>query len=226
MAEDFAENHDVAADHRDRLIAMIGTWYVEAGQVRRAARRRQRADPDDRREAAARGAARPYVYYPGTQSVPYFAAPKVLNRPHSITAEVEIPDDGAEGVLLCQGSAAGGYTLFVQDGKLHYVHNYVAREYFGVSTDPDPGRERTLRFEFEPTGELDLLTARGARAGCSSTSTASSSASRRPSRPRRYSTPVPSPAARTPDRRSSPTTRGRSGSPGRSTRSPSTSAAS
>ena len=32
VAEDFAENHNVAADHRDRLIAMIGTWYVEAGK--------------------------------------------------------------------------------------------------------------------------------------------------------------------------------------------------
>ena len=32
MAEDFAENHNVAADHRDKLIEMIGTWYVEAGK--------------------------------------------------------------------------------------------------------------------------------------------------------------------------------------------------
>ncbi len=32
VEEDFAENHNVAADHRDRLIAMIGTWYVEAGK--------------------------------------------------------------------------------------------------------------------------------------------------------------------------------------------------
>ena len=32
VAEDFAENHNVAAEHRDRLIAMIGTWYVEAGK--------------------------------------------------------------------------------------------------------------------------------------------------------------------------------------------------
>src|SRR5207248_9735400 len=32
VAADFAENHNLAADHRDRLIAMIGTWYVEAGK--------------------------------------------------------------------------------------------------------------------------------------------------------------------------------------------------
>ena len=59
-----------------------------------------------------------YVYYPHTQSVPYFAAPNILNRPHSITADVEIPAGGAEGVLLCQGSVAAGYSFFVQNGKL------------------------------------------------------------------------------------------------------------
>ena len=54
--------------------------------------------------------------------------PQVLNRPHSITADVEIPDGGAEGVLLSQGTAAGGYSFFIKDGKLRYVHNYVGRE--------------------------------------------------------------------------------------------------
>ena len=56
------------------------------------------------------------MYFPNTQSVPYFAAPELLNRPHSITADVEIPDDGAEGVLLCQGAVPGGYSLFMNGG--------------------------------------------------------------------------------------------------------------
>ena len=162
VAEDFAENHNLAADNRDRLIAMIGTWYVEAGKYD--------VMPVDGSgltrmigEKPLLGAPRDsYVYYPGTQSLPYFAAPKVLNRPHSITADVEIPAHGAEGVLLCQGSAAGGYTLFIQDDKLHYVHNYVARQYFRVvSNDPIPTGTHTLRFEFEPTGEMDLATGKG-----------------------------------------------------------------
>ena len=64
-----------------------------------------------------------------------------MNRPHSITASVEIPEDGAEGVLLCQGSAAGGYSLYMKDGKLHYVHNWVGRALYsrgigGRSAEP------------------------------------------------------------------------------------------
>ena len=104
-----------------------------------------------------------YTYLPNTQSVPNFAAPRVLNRPHSITADVEIPEQGAEGVLLSQGTAAGGYSFFVKDGKLRYVHNYVGRQLLEVeSDDVVPAGKHELRFEFEPTGEPDLGQGKGA----------------------------------------------------------------
>jgi len=103
-----------------------------------------------------------YTYMPGTQSVPFFAGPRLMNRPHSITASVEIPEAGAEGVLLCQGTAAGGYSLYVKDGKLHYVHNYVGRGLYSVTApDPLPAGEHELRFEFEPTGQPDMAHGKG-----------------------------------------------------------------
>ena len=104
-----------------------------------------------------------YVYRPGTQPIPFFAGPRVLNRPHSITAEVEIPEGGAEGVLLSQGSSAGGYSFYVQDRKLHYVHNYLSRGLYSVHSDDDcPAGHHELRFEFEPTGEPDMAAGKGA----------------------------------------------------------------
>ncbi len=161
--EDFAENHDVAAESRDKLIALIATWYVEAGKydvmpvdgsglARMIAEKPLVAVPRER-----------YVYRPATQSVPFFAAPRLMNRPHSITASVEIPEDGAEGVLLSQGCAAGGYSLFVKDGKLHYVHNWVGRALYQVTSEVDvPTGRHDLRFEFEPTGQPDLANGKGA----------------------------------------------------------------
>jgi arylsulfatase A-like enzyme len=163
VAEDFAETKDVAADNRDRLIAMIGTWYVEAGKYQ--------VMPIDGSALARLVVEKPlvalprdsYTYRPGTQSVPNFAAPKVLNRPHSITADVEIPEQGAEGVLLSQGTAAGGYSFFIKDGKLRYVHNYVGRSLHTVeSDDVVPTGKHKLRFEFEPTGKPDIQHGKGA----------------------------------------------------------------
>ncbi|MGZ6650712.1 MAG: sulfatase-like hydrolase/transferase, partial [Solirubrobacteraceae bacterium] len=162
VAEDPAENNNVAAEHRDRLIALIATWYVEAGKydvmpvdgsgvTRAAAEKPLIAAPRDR-----------FVYYPGTQSVPFFAGPRVLNRPHSITADVEIPEAGAEGVLLAQGTSAGGFTFYVKDHRLHYTHNWVARELLDIESDAEVGAGRhALRFEFEPTGQPDLAHGHG-----------------------------------------------------------------
>jgi arylsulfatase len=163
VAEDFAENYNVSEETRDRLIAMIGMWYAEAGKnnvfpvdgsgLPRMIVEKPLVAPDRDR----------YVFFPDTQSVPFFAAPRVLNRPHSITAEVEIPEDGAEGVLLCQGTAAGGFAFFLKDATLHYAHNYVAKAVYRVASDrPISAGAHELRFEFEPTGKIDLLQGRGA----------------------------------------------------------------
>jgi arylsulfatase len=60
-------------------------------------------------------------------------------------------------VLICHGGNVGGYTLFVKDNKLHYVHNYVGALEFHVASDVDvPEGKVQLRFEFEPTNEPDL----------------------------------------------------------------------
>ena len=98
-----------------------------------------------------------YTYFQDTQTVPWYASVHVLNRPHSITADVEIPRGGAEGVLLCQGTGAGGYSFYIKDGKLQYVHNYVSRAlYHVVSVEPVPEGRHQLRFEFELTGQPDI----------------------------------------------------------------------
>ena len=156
VAEDPAECHDLAAEHRDRLIALIATWYVEAGKydvmpvdgsglARFVTEKPMIAAPRDS-----------FVYYPDTQSVPFFAGARVLNRPHSITADVEIPEAGAEGVLLAQGTAAGGFALYVKDRRLHYTHNWVGRELQQLASDVElgPGKHE-LRYEFEPHGQPD-----------------------------------------------------------------------
>jgi arylsulfatase A-like enzyme len=163
VAEDFTETRDLKAENRQRLIEMIAQWYVEAGkynvlpvdgrgQQRLAEERPQIAEDRTR-----------YTYYPGTQEVPQNAAPRILNRPHTVTAVVEIPKGGAEGVLVSQGGVDGGFSFFVQDGRLCYVYNYVAEQHFRiVSSQEVPAGRHALSLEFAPTGKPEPLKGKGA----------------------------------------------------------------
>ncbi|MGP8052047.1 MAG: arylsulfatase [Desulfobaccales bacterium] len=163
VAEDFAENHNVAAQNRAKLIEMIAMWYVEAGkyQVMPIDSRGTLRFVDERPKIAVDRTS--YVFYPHTQGVPVNATANILNRPHSITADVEIPGDGAEGVLLSQGGSDGGYSLYVQGGKLRYVYNYVGRNlYYVESVEAVPPGRHQLRFEFEVTGKPDIANGKGA----------------------------------------------------------------
>jgi arylsulfatase A-like enzyme len=163
LNDDPAETKNLADTRRDQLIEMIALWYSEAGKYN--------VFPLDSRGTSRLAAERPqlagerktYVYYPYTQSVPDNVAVKTLNRTHSFTAEVEIPKGGAEGVIICQGGNIGGFTFFIKDKKLHYVHNYVGvEEYHVESKEEVPEGKVELRFEFEPTGQPDLAKGKGA----------------------------------------------------------------
>jgi len=94
--------------------------------------------------------------------VPGNATVNTINRQHSITAEVEVPKGGAEGVLLSYGGNEGGYSFYVQGGKLHYAQNVVSAALLHVeSTEPVPAGKHSLRFEFEPTGKPDIKAGKG-----------------------------------------------------------------
>jgi arylsulfatase len=158
---DPAETNDLADTERARLVEMIALWYTEAGKynvlpldsrgtMRFADDRPQLTDSRDT-----------YVYFPGTQTVPENVAAKVLNRAHRITVDAELKT-GDEGVLVCHGSNVGGYTLFVQDGQLHYAHNYVGAEEMHIVSDIEvPAGRHALSYEFEPTGAPDLTAGKG-----------------------------------------------------------------
>jgi arylsulfatase len=154
VAEDVAETENLADAERGRLIAMIGLWYNEAGKYNVLpidSRGVQRIAEERPQIAESRNR---YTLYPGTQSVPAAAAPKILNRPYSINVEVEIPREGAQGVLLSMGGSDGGISLYVQQGRLCFVFNYAALAYHYVRSASDvPAGKHFLSMEFVPTGK-------------------------------------------------------------------------
>ena len=131
-------------------------------QVQRVPDRRQRRGAADGRAPAGRRAAHQVRLPARHPDAAVLGRPAGVNRPHAITADAEIPATGAEGVLLCQGSNAGGWSLYVKDGRLCYAHNYVGRATYQVcAPDVLPAGRHQLRFEFEPTGSPDFTQGKG-----------------------------------------------------------------
>jgi arylsulfatase len=75
------------------------------------------------------------------------------NKSHTITADVEIPQGGANGVILAQAGRFGGWSLYVKDGKPTYTYNFLGLQRFDVaSSQPLAAGKATIRYEFASDG--------------------------------------------------------------------------
>ena len=77
----------------------------------------------------------------------------VKNRSHSITAEIEVPTGGANGVILAQAGRFGGWSLYIKDGKPTYTYNWLGlQQYTIAATEALAPGKATVRFDFEYDG--------------------------------------------------------------------------
>jgi arylsulfatase len=75
------------------------------------------------------------------------------NKSHSVTAEIEVPASGAEGVIACQGANIGGWSLYAKNGRLKYCYNLAGVNHFFVeSKEPLPAGKCQVRMEFAYAG--------------------------------------------------------------------------
>jgi arylsulfatase A-like enzyme len=76
------------------------------------------------------------------------------NKSHTITAEVEIPPSGANGVILAQAGRFGGWSLYVKDGKPMYTYNWLGLQRYTIAaTSPLAAGKATIRYEFSYDGD-------------------------------------------------------------------------
>jgi hypothetical protein len=77
----------------------------------------------------------------------------VKNKSHSVTAEVEVPTDGAEGAIIAQGGGYAGWSLYVNKGKPKYCYNLFGLQRFYVEGEaPIPAGTHQVRMEFAYDG--------------------------------------------------------------------------
>ena len=152
LDQDFSECHDLAARHPEKLREMVERWWTEAGVHGVLP-----LDDRDFERASANVAAHArqrYTYYPGMARIDRLSAPNITDRSYRITADVEIPAGGAEGVVLAVGSRFAGYVLYIRGGRLHYEYAYTeAVRYTARSDRPVPAGRHECAFVFTKTGE-------------------------------------------------------------------------
>ena len=152
---DPTECHDLASQHPDRLKELMALWWTQAGQYGALPLENRSALEilTTERPQLAKNRNR-YVYYPGCAEVPESVAPNIRNRSYTIAVEATIDSSDAAGVLLAQGSRFGGHALYIKDGKLKYVYNFVGlAEQVIESTEPIPAGHAVLSASFEKEGD-------------------------------------------------------------------------
>jgi hypothetical protein len=77
----------------------------------------------------------------------------IKNKSFSVTAEVDVPEAGATGVIIAQGGRFGGWAVYAKDGKAKFVYNVLGIQSFSTESDtPIPGGRHQIRMEFAYDG--------------------------------------------------------------------------
>jgi arylsulfatase len=117
---DSTESNDLAVQMPDKLKQMQDIFYAEA--------KKHDVLPLDNTSLTRWNAPKPnltagrkvFTYSGGLIGVPNSGAPSILNKSYTITAEVEIPEGRAEGMIVTDGGRFGGYGLFLSKGELGF----------------------------------------------------------------------------------------------------------
>ena len=97
-----------------------------------------------------------FTYYPGTAEVGIGAAVELRGQSFSVLAEVAVDSRDAKGVLFKHGAGHGGHVLFIQDGRLNYVYNFMGEfEQRMSSADPVPLGSHVFGVRYDRTGTVE-----------------------------------------------------------------------
>jgi arylsulfatase len=129
LSDDFSQAKNVAKENPEKLRDLQSRFLIEAVKFNVLpldSSFADRADPATRPNIL-RGQT-DFTYYPGMIRIPEANSPDVHNKSFHVTASVDIPEGGADGVLVTQGGRFGGWSLVVIDGKPMFAYAYTNQD--------------------------------------------------------------------------------------------------
>ena len=153
--DDWSQAYDLADEQPDKLRDLQRLFLIEAGKY-------NVLPLDDRRfeRFNAELAGRPQlvrgnsqILFGGMGRLSENSIVVTKNRSLAITAQIEVPESGANGVIVAQGGAFGGFSLYAKDGRPAYCYNLFGLQQFKVyGESPIPAGEHQVRVEFTYDG--------------------------------------------------------------------------
>jgi arylsulfatase len=154
VEKDFSQADNLAAQHPEKLKELQDVFLSEAVKNNVLPiddRRSERFNPAIAGRPDLMGGRTSLTVYDGMTGMMENAFINVKGVHHTITAEVEVKDAKASGVIIAQAGYFGGWTLYMKDGRVHHEYNWFAIERTNIAT-PDalsPGKH-TIVYEFIP----------------------------------------------------------------------------
>ncbi|MHB9879970.1 arylsulfatase [Pacificimonas sp. ICDLI1SI03] len=159
LAEDYSQTADLAKRHPEKLEYMKDLFWAEA----------EKSNILPVRDALEGVAGKPvqsdgrtsFVYQDVITRVPESAAPPTIGKSWRITADIELGDDPANGVLVTQGGKFGGYALYLINGQPVFTYNAIPPRVYSIRSEEriGAGRHRLemhFAFDGEPSGGGDV----------------------------------------------------------------------
>ena len=158
LENDFNECHDLASTEPERLKKLIDLWWEEADK--------HKVLPLDDRfaprfaENAERhtGERKNFTFWRGMGHLPSDVAPDLRSRSYTISAYIDVPEDGCEGVLISHGDLTSGYSLFIRDGHLEHDLNIGGSHQMLKSDRPVPAGRHIVGVRMKRNGNEGTLT--------------------------------------------------------------------
>jgi arylsulfatase A-like enzyme len=152
---DWSQANDVSKKMPEKLHELQRLWLIEATRYKVLPiddRTIEKINPDTAgRPILIRG--KTQLLFSGMGRLSENAVINIKNKSHSVTAEIVVPKEGAEGVIICQGANIGGWSLYAKGGKLKYCYNWGGLKHFYVeAAEPLSVGQHQVRMEFAYAG--------------------------------------------------------------------------
>ena len=153
--DDWTQSHDLAAEQPEKLAELQRLFLIEATKYNVLPlddRRVERFNADLAGRPTLISGTR-QLLFGGMGRLSENSVVVVKNKSHAVTAQIVVPDGGAEGVIVAQGGAFGGWSLYLKDGRPAYCYNLFGLQRFKVHGESAvaPG-EHQVRMEFAYDG--------------------------------------------------------------------------